>query len=219
MFLTCNKHFGNCFISCIPISVLMRLIQALALCVVFALLVSGVGLGGYVLSKRISSVPCYGCMGLNPQFIPFKGFLTKNVSHPDWVIDTLEDGKVVFIFLWGTGCGPCDAQWNDMKNAGVVKGSEGNGEIGDRYVDDVKLFSLNPVGDCGIDAMNTYNPGGGDPTTVIITLVKDNKTDKVVIGWYMFEGYLKGNPTMLYLENVVESAICYCNENKSQWPT
>jgi len=202
-----------------PIPVLMRLIQVLALCAAFALLVSGAGFGGYVLSKRISSTTCYGCLGLNPEFTPFKGFLTKNVSHPDWVVDTLKDGKIVFIFLWSPRCKPCDEQWNDMKSAGIVRGIEENGEIGDKYNDDVKLFSLNSRGDTGSDAINTYNPGGGTPTTVIITLVKDNETNNVRIGWYSFAGYESGSPTMSYLKNVIESAIYHYDENMSQWET
>lgn len=197
----------------------MRLIQALALCAAVALLVSGAGLGGYALSKRISSTTCYGCLGLNPEFTPFEGFSTKNVSHPEWVVDTLEDDKVVFIFLWSTGCPPCTAQWDDMKNAGIVRGYEENGEIGDKYNDDVKLFSLNSGGDSGSDAINTYNPGGGTPTTVVITLVKDNETNEVKVGWYSFAGYESGKPTMSYLENVIESAIYHYDENYSQWVT
>ncbi len=200
----------------------MRLIQTLALCAVFALLVSGAGLGGYVLSKRISSVPCYGCMGLNPRFTPFEGFLTKNVSHPDWVIDTLKDEKAVFIFLWGGGCTPCTAQWDDMKNAGIVKGSEENGEIDNRYVDGVKLFSLDTGSRTdlrGEEAMNVYTLGGGTPTTIIITLVKDNETNEVKIGWYSFMGYQSGKPSMSNLEQIIESGIYYYNENRPQWET
>jgi hypothetical protein len=200
----------------------MRLIQALALCAVAALLVSGVAFGGYVLVKRISSATCYGCLGLNPEFTPFEGFLTKNVSHPEWVIDTLKDGKIVFIFLWQIGCDPCEAQWGAMKNAGIVKGTEENGGIGDKYKDEVKLFSLDAssLTDLqGEEAMNVYNQGGGTPTTVIITLVKDNKTNDVKIGWYSFAGYESGKPTMSYLENIIESGIYYYNENESQWAT
>jgi len=200
----------------------MRLIQALVLCAAFALLVSGAGFGGYVLSKRISSTTCYGCLGLNPEFTPFKGFLTKNVSHPDWVIDTLKDGKIVFIFLWQTGCDPCEAQWGTMKNAGIVKGNEENGGIDDRYKDEVKLFSLDAgslTDSRGEEAMNVYNSGGGTPTTVIITLVKDNETNNVRIGWYSFAGYESGSPTMSYLKNVIESAIYHYDENMSQWET
>ncbi len=195
----------------------MKLLQVLSLGITFTLLVSGIGLGGYALSKRITLVPCYGCMALNPRFTPFKGFSTENVSHPDWMIDTLKDGKVVFIFLWQIGCDPCEAQWDAMKNAGIVKGTEENGEIGDRYKDEVKLFSLNSVRDNGTEAMNTYNPGGGTPTTVILTLVKDNETNEVKIGWYSFAGYEPCKPSMSYLEKIIESGIYYYNENKSQW--
>jgi len=205
-----------------PIPVLMRLIQALALCAAFTLLVSGIGFGGYALSKRIVSLPCYGCTALNPEFTPFKCFSTKNVSHPDWVIDTLKDGKIVFIFLWQTGCDPCEAQWGTMKNAGIVKGNEENGGIDDRYKDEVKLFSLDAgslTDSRGEEAMNVYNSGGGTPTTVIITLVKDNETNNVKIGWYSFAGYESCNPTMSYLENIIESGIYYYNENYSQWET
>lgn len=197
----------------------MRLIQVLALCAAAGLLVSGIGLGGYVLTKRISSATCYGCMGLNPEFTPFKGFLTKNVSHPDWVIDALKNGKIVFIFLWQTGCDPCEAQWGAMKNAGVVKGNEENGGVGDRYKEQVRLFSLDAAGQQGEEAINVYNPGGGTPTTVIITLIRDNETNNVKIGWYSFAGYESGKPTMSYLENIIESGIYYYNENYSQWET
>ena len=200
----------------------MRLIQALALSAAVALLVSGIGIGGYALSKRISSTTCYGCMGLNPRFTPFEGFSTKNVSHPDWVIDTLKDGKVVFIFLWQSRCDPCEAQWNDMKNAGIVKGVEENGEIGDKYNDEVKLFSLDAgsiTNQRGEEAMNIYNPGGGTPTTIILTLVKDNETNEVKIGWYSFMGYQSGKPMMSNLEQIVESGIYYYEENKPQWTT
>lgn len=195
----------------------MRLIQALALFAAVALLVSGLGLGGYAISKRISSTTCYGCMGLNPRFTPFKGFSTENVSHPDWVIDTLKDGKIVFIFLWQIGCDPCEAQWNDMKNTGIVKGVEENGEIGDKYNDEVKLFSLKSVSDNGVEAMGVYNPSWGAPTTVIITLVRDNETNEVKIGWYSFMGYQSGKPMMSNLEHIIESGIYYYDENKSQW--
>ena len=200
----------------------MKLLQVLSLGITLTLLVSGIGLGGYALSKRITSVPCYGCMALNPKFTPFKGFSTENVSHPDWVIDTLKDGKIVFIFLWSTGCDPCTAQWVAMKNADIVKGTEENGGIGDRYKDEVKLFSLDTgsiTDQRGEEAMNVYNPGGGTPTTVIITLVNDNETNNVEIGWYSFMGYQHGNPTMSNLEQIIESGIYYYNENESQWTT
>lgn len=200
----------------------MRLIQALAVCAALVILISGIGFGGYVLSKRITSVPCYGCMALNPKFTPFKGFSTENVSHPDWVIDTLKDENIVFIFLWQIGCDPCEAQWNDMKNAGIVKGFEENGEIGDKYNDEVKLFSLDAgsiTDQRGEEAMNIYNLGGGTPTTIILTLVKDNETNEVKIGWYSFMGYQSGKPMMSNLEQIIESGIYYYDENKAQWAT
>ncbi|MDI6916452.1 MAG: hypothetical protein QMC80_01495 [Thermoplasmatales archaeon] len=199
----------------------MKLLQVLSLGITLTLLVSGAGFGGYVLSKRISSVPCYGCMGLNPEFIPFKGFSTEDVSHPEWVVDTLKNGKIVFIFFcWYHGCPSCDEQWVDMEVSGIVKGDKWDGAAGDKYKDNVKLFSLDTKEtEDNQEALNIYSNAGGVPTTVVITLVRDNETDEVKIGWYFFMGYQPGKPTMSNLEHIIESAIYHYDENRSQWET
>lgn len=192
----------------------MRLIQALALSAAVALLVSGVGFGGYVLSKRISSTTCYGCLGLNPRFTPFEGFWTyypesysnsgEVVHHPDWVNETLNEGKVIFIFVWATWCSSCKEQWDDMVDAGIVKGEESSAEAGEEYKNNLEIFSLDYDNNPKInEIIQTYHPNPSSPAiplTVVITRVSGSNT----IEWYAFEGYSVSTSTV---ENIIESAI------------
>lgn len=195
----------------------MKAAQIFIICIACSLLIIGSIFGGYMYSERINSAICYSCMGLERKIVPteFTNFSTKEVVHPQWVRDKLKD-KVVFIFIWTTWCDSCKRQWEDMRSAGIVSGEESSGRMGANYTNNVELYSLDYDADARarevIQAYHSSPQSAGLPFTVILTLVKEN--EGVKIGWYPIEGYTVEIPS---LENIIESAISYYNQNRAQW--
>ncbi len=67
---------------------------------------AGIYYGGYKRSDDISSVPCIGCLGLNPVVQTEFRFRTKG-EHPDFVTEAL-DKNVVFLHYRTDTCPACD---------------------------------------------------------------------------------------------------------------
>ncbi|MGM0510565.1 MAG: thioredoxin family protein [Thermoplasmatota archaeon] len=67
---------------------------------------AGVYYGGYRRSDDVSSVPCLGCLGLDPVARTQFRYKTKG-EHPDFVTDALERG-VVFLHYRTDACPACD---------------------------------------------------------------------------------------------------------------
>ncbi|MCK5560607.1 MAG: hypothetical protein KAJ51_08445 [Thermoplasmata archaeon] len=128
---------------------------------------------------------------------------SQGVEHPTWILDELDEYKAIVLFFWQVGCGPCETQWDDMKDEGLVKGTINGGAL-DRYSDQAKLYSLDINADAKYrDAMYTYDPQGqmqGTPTTVILTKLSDGD-----IGWYSYKGIMDVEDLDYYIDNAVNS--------------
>ena len=175
-----------------------------------AWLIIGVGLDGYESTRNQNEVLCLGCLALNPVVDDFGDFWVKHPDsgkvpkHPGGVKDELNKKDVVFIFLWDDGCVPCEEQWEDMKDAGLVKGSEQDGEMAN-YTSEVTLYSLKASdGDRGSDARDIYDPNGGGhgtPTTVILT---KEEGDPDTIYWWAGEGKMSASDVDEVLNKAME---------------
>jgi len=192
-----------------------RIIQAVGIIIALALFVSG-WYTAYDKSTDLNESTCLGCIALNPIVSPFSEFWVEypkgysregNVPHPQWVIDELNKGKVVMLFYWTHGCVPCKKQWDDMKKAEIVDGSESNGYIGKRYENNITLFSIDAGTGEGGDTLKIYTPKNKEPvtpTTVILTM----KNGSVL--WYAFQGPADGTggrPSIGKLEEILNDAI------------
>jgi hypothetical protein len=125
----------------------------------------------------------------------------QDVPHPIWITDELDDHDAVLIFFWQVGCGPCEQQWDEMDDDGLVKGSIEDGSM-DRYSDRALLLSLDINSqDNYKSALHVYDPYGsnyGTPTTVIITKLSDDE-----IGWYSYKGIMNVDDLDEYIDNAV----------------
>jgi len=193
----------------------IKVIQAICITVSFVLLISG-GYAAYNKSKTLNESICLGCIGLNPIVESFSEFWVEyprgygkegNVSHPQWVIDELNKGKIVMLFFWYHGCEPCSRQWNDMLHAGIVEGTEENGKIGVAYKNNVTLLTIDTINSERKDSIKLYNPSKKEdynPTTAIITMKNGS------ILWYAFQGPADGSggrPSMRGLEEILNYAL------------
>lgn len=191
-----------------------RIIQAVGIIIALALFVGG-WYTAYDKSTDLNESTCLGCIALNPIVSPFSEFWVEypkgysregNVPHPQWVIDELNKGKVVMLFYWYHGCEPCSRQWNDMKNAGIVEGSESDGKMSAKYGGNITLFTIDIINSERKDTIKIYTPKGdiGTPTTVILTM----KNGSVL--WYAFQGPADGTggrPSIEKLEEILNDAI------------
>lgn len=167
----------------------------------------------YGYGRDIGEEICLGCLGLTPEHQHFDEFWieyppghkdlfepgTLNEGeipdHPQWILDRFEEYDMVILFFWFHGCVPCRAQWDEMKEDGLVKGEEADGEMA-RYEDSVRFFSIdtidssnNPGGIDGGDLLRTYDAdgvGAGAPTTVFLIEFDDGS-----IGWWSHDGRME----------------------------
>jgi hypothetical protein len=171
-----------------------------ALIISIAWLLIGLNLSGYEETRRQNDVLCLGCLALEPVADDFEDFWVEHPDdnkvpkHPQWVKDELADNKVVFIYLWSQGCVPCEEQWEDMKDEGLVKGTEDDGEMA-KYTSDVVLYSLDAGSEeRGKEAIQIYDPNQGShgtPTSIFLTMVDPEEGgDGSTIYWWAGEGKL-----------------------------
>jgi hypothetical protein len=185
--------------------------QILAGLVFFLLFVGSLGVGAYTYAQQSSSIKCLGCLALTPIVEDFDDWWITHpatgatVDHPSWVRTDLNNYEVVFIFLWSNGCLSCEAQWEDMKEYGLVTGEEDGGDIA-KYQSTVSFYSLNAGdGTKGTNAISTYDPNGGSygtPTTIILTKLESGQ-----IGWFSFEGWYPSNLGAEDLDNLINLAV------------
>ncbi len=172
--------------------------QLVSVIIILGLLIGGTVGGAYLHIQTNSSVTCLGCLGLSPISGEFEEFWVdypddhakagQPVGHPNWILDALDEYQVIVLFFWQIGCEPCDAQWEDMKDNDLVKGTEETGKL-KKYADIAYLYSLDINDDPKYrSAMYTYDPDGarqGTPTTVFLL-----KLDINTVGWYSYKGYM-----------------------------
>jgi thiol-disulfide isomerase/thioredoxin len=186
--------------------------KAIYLMVALIILAAGANTA-YDSVKSLNIARCLGCIAMEPKAVKFVEFWVEYPEHynnkgipphPDWVINASKQ-KVVMLFFWGPSCEPCEWQWEAMKKAGLVKGSEENGSATANF-SYIQLFSINaPYDDEKGEAIRIYTPKGdtGTPTTVI--LFEKNGT----IYWYAFSGPANGEggrPDINGLINILEKA-------------
>ena len=178
--------------------------------IAFALLVAGFYLA-YDRAKELNTARCWGCIAMQPKAEKFtnfwieypEGYKAKGIPpHPDWIINASKE-KVVMLFFWGPACEPCEKQWEDMKKAGLVIGSEENGTITQNF-SYVKLFSLDVTKERG-NTIKIYTKDGSESTPTTVILFEKNGT----IYWYAFSGRADGKggrPSIEELINILEKA-------------
>ncbi len=192
----------------------VRAIQIIGITIALAFFVGG-WYTAYEKSADLNESTCLGCIALNPVVPSFSEFWVEypedythhgNVTHPRWVIDELNKGKVVMLFYWYHGCEPCARQWNDMKNMGIVEGSESDGKMTGMYAENITLFTIDVINDEKKDTIKIYTPKGdiGTPTTVILTMKNGS------ILWYAFQGPADGDggrPSIDGLKVILNDAV------------
>ncbi len=180
--------------------------KKIMLIVMVAIFLAGI-YTAYEKTKALNELRCLGCIAMLPKTKEFKEFWIEypawyknegTPEHPSWVINASLE-KVVMLFFWGPACEPCEQQWEDMKKAGMVKGSEGNGNITQNF-SFVKFFSINVAGDEKRNTVRIYTEDKSDsvPTTVI--LFQKNGT----IYWYAFSGKADGKGGRPSIEKLIE---------------
>ncbi|MGC9515314.1 thioredoxin family protein [Methanocrinis sp.] len=125
------------------------------------------------------------------------------VSHPDWVLDALEDKPVLI--------------YSHLECSYCVPQTEAINEIVDEYGDDIEFYEI--LGD-GSDerieeAFAAYDPNGGTstvPLTVIVTLVA-GEDGGAEVAWHSTEE-VTGKE---WIEEYVQDAIDYHEENVGDW--
>ena len=133
-------------------------------------LITGLAFGGYGDSFNKNDKTCFGCLALQPEI--GGGWNTASVDHPEAILNDLDSYDVVMLFFWQPGCGPCTEQWEEMVAAGLVSGTEANGQMV-KYSNRVKLYSVdatqNPYTDW-FRAYASYAPDSmwGTPMTSLI---------------------------------------------------
>lgn len=175
-----EKIVGVGFISCI----IKSKISALA--------------AGIVLAASLAAVASAFSVGSGPD-----DWWTSEVSHPDWVLDALEE-KPVLVYAH-LGCDYCKPQ-TDAVN-----------EIVEEYGDEIEVFDLPADGsdERSEEALAAYDPNGGAslvPLTVILTLAAGDDGEVEVV-WHSTEE-VSGKE---WIQEYVEEAIDYHEENVENW--
>ncbi|MBU2564679.1 MAG: thioredoxin family protein [Candidatus Thermoplasmatota archaeon] len=178
----------------------MKLLQVLSLGITLTLLVSGISFGGYALSKRISSILCYSCLGLEPKSeMDFTFNTVGGKNHPVFVTEKLKE-KPVFVhyYLPDKECPGC----KEMRP--MIE------DLEDEYGKDVAFIHINMKTASGEekDSFELYDTEGfgGVPMFVIITLGDDNG----IVKPYFATGYGKmGKDTSEEAKNALSDALYY----------
>lgn len=129
----------------------------------------------------------------------------SEVDHPEWVLDTLEDGPVL-ILDHSTNCIPCIDQEDDAES--VLE------DLGD---DKISYFNIISDGSDirAYELLDVYDPDGGVsyiPITIVVTLVQNSDGD-VVVGWHSVVGATGEE----WIRSYAEDAISYYQENSDDW--
>ncbi|MEM2935515.1 MAG: hypothetical protein QXF32_04040 [Candidatus Thermoplasmatota archaeon] len=181
--------------------------KKILLCVTIILLISGAYLS-YDKTKKLNEMVCQGCIAIISKSQKFEEFwidyphsygIHGLPNHPDWAINYSKN-KILMIFFYGPACEPCLQQWEEMKNAGIVEGSEEDGSFSENF-NYAMLVTIDVAKDS--DTIRVYNPKGSTPTTVIMF----EKNDKIY--WYAFSGPPDGEggrPSIEELKSILEKA-------------
>ncbi len=195
----------------IPGIVLIILIPALLIGGGFAWFWSS-DLGGFEEVRKLASVKCLGCLGLDPVVPGFSEFWVEypgdhdrageDVDHSDKVISIIENDEVeiLVLFFWTQGCVPCAEQWDEMVEKGIASGKEDGGIQGDRY-DKFRMISTDAADDDD-GFYVTYRPTGketGVPMTTFIFQDTDGS-----IKWWSHYGKMDIGPFMDIIEDIVQ---------------
>ena len=126
-----------------------------------------------------------------------------DVSHPDWVLDALEN-EPVLIYVHKE-CDYCVPQTEAVQ------------KIIDEFDGRITIFDMGAVGsdERTTEAMQAYDPDGGTmyvPLTIILTLAPDSEGEVVAV-WHSTDK-VTGEE---WIRNYVEDAISLYDENSADW--
>jgi hypothetical protein len=126
-----------------------------------------------------------------------------DVSHPDWVLDALEN-EPVLIYVHKE-CDYCVPQTEAVQ------------KIIDEFSGEITIFEMGADGsdERTTEAMQAYDPDGGTmyvPLTIILTLAPDSEGEVVAV-WHSTDK-VTGEE---WIRNYVEDAISLYDENSADW--
>jgi len=151
-------------------------------------LVGGLAAGGYEVSDGNNGVKCLSCLALVPSLSG--AWSDSPLDHPNEVMSDLDSGKIALLFFWQPSCGACDKQWEDMKDYGLVTGTEQQGRMA-KYDSEVELHSVNARDDPYTDWFREYAsafPEDDWATPMTSIVFKDGSS----IYWFSEIGYEEG---------------------------
>ena len=181
------------------------------------ILVAG-GFNTYLTSQRLNENTCLGCLALIPRVAPFTEFwyyypnsygsrAGEVVQHPPWVVEEVNNGSTVMLFFWYHGCKPCKQQWDDMKEIGLVDGTEEKGRMNSTYAPNVTLINIDVINSERKSSRKVYAPPGQEDFTPITVIVTGNASG---FAWYSFQGPadgVGGRPSVRYLVDIINLAV------------
>ncbi|NYT02009.1 MAG: thioredoxin family protein [Methanosarcinales archaeon] len=126
----------------------------------------------------------------------------SEVSHPQWLLDALQDGPVlIYAHKQCSYCAPQEEALDELL-------PEYEGQIDFIDVDAEK-------GDPKSGEVAIYDPDGGPhyvPLTIVATLVED-QDGNVAVGWHSSEAVTGKD----WIQSYIEDAIYYHDQNSAGW--
>ena len=176
------------------------------------------GFKAYETSQRLNESTCLGCLALNPRVASFTDFWSiypdsygnkegKDVQHPMWVTNEVNNGTVIMLFFWYNGCQPCKQQWDDMKEIGLVEGNEDDGRMSPPYASNVTLITIDVINSERTNARKVYAYPSREDYTPITAIITRNASGLI---WYAFQGPADGNggrPSVQKLTDIINLAV------------
>jgi len=185
--------------------------------IALVILIAG-GVNTYMTAQRLNESTCLGCLALNPRVAPFTELwynypdsydskAGKEVTHPPWVVEEVNNGSTVMLFFWYHGCQPCKQQWDDMKEFGLVDGTEEDGHMTSAYASNVTLINIDVINSERTGSRKIYAAPGQEDFTPITAIVSGNASG---FAWYAFTGPADGDggrPSVQELANIIDLAV------------
>lgn len=180
---------------------ILLLLSALFLSAQTGLVGKSVDAGGNIYNGNT----CWSCLALQPKSLTVSWLENykngSSVNHPQWIMESLDNGRPLLVYVHQVPCTGCEIQWMDMVQHGIITS---DGKISGKFEGKV-LFRVLDVTmgsdtrDLGIEVLRTYTlgPALGTPTTVCLV----RTGDKVL--WWSKAGVVYSEELMIVLEEAI----------------